>query len=256
MRKATQYSYYFSKLRRYNLIVLLLVFGCLSSAAFFVQHLNAERPLAIVRRIKPEVKVNQSGSETKGWTDATRGQQLFDSDTLQTGSEGYAAVQFMDKSTVKLKPNSLLILNGEVKDKNSTATRLALEVGEIFLNVKERRSDFEVAGNSSLAVVQGTEFGAEADNSGSNRYWVTQGTVELTALRSGESVSLTKGMFGEVGSDGSSLTSGYLSEEELNRLQEEYDKLDRNATPKKLKLRFKNEDGDTREIDVQYYQND
>ena len=238
----------------YRTLFLLLILGLSSIAAYVIETTVSERPLAIVRRFKPEVKVKHSGD--KDWSDAKRGYQLFDSDTLQTGSGGYAAVQFMDNSLIKVKPNSLLILNGEVKDKNSTASRIALEVGEIFLNVKERRSDFEVATSQSVAVVQGTEFGASSDKSGSNRYWVASGTVEVTALRSGESVSLSDGMFGEVSSDGSSITSGYLSEEELNNLVKEYEKLDQNTQPEQLRLRFRNEEGESREVDVKYYQND
>ena len=244
-----------SPLLKFKSLIFLIGVISLFTAAFVYHSADSKRPLAIVRQLKPKVKVNHIEDDTIGWTSATRGHQLFDSDTLVTGSNGYAAVQFMDNSTAKIKPNSLLILNGEVNDKNSTANRLALEAGELFLNVKERRSDFEVSGQSSLAVVQGTEFGAEADQSGSNRFWVASGTVQLTALRSGESVNLTQGMFGEVNADGTSLTSGYLSDDELDQLLEEYENFDERTTPEELKLQFQNDEGDTREIDIQYYQN-
>lgn len=214
---------------------------------------SEERPLAIVRRFKPQVIVKHSNAER--WKEAKMGEQLFNSDTLRTQENGYAAVQFMDNSLAKIKPNSLLVLNGEVNDKNSTSTRLAMEVGEIFLNVTKRRSEFEVSSDASVASVKGTSFGTNVEQGGATKVWVVTGSVALTALKSGQNVNLEKGMYAQVDAEGSSLTSGYLSKEELDNLTKEYEQFDSQTESKTLKLKFRNNSGQEREIDVQYFNN-
>lgn len=227
-----------------------LVFGFYPSQ--FDKSTTEERPLAVVRRFKPNVEVKHSKKEA--WTNVKRGEQLFDRDTLVTRENGYAAVQFMDKSMVKVKPNSMLIINGQV-DKKSTSSRLALEFGSLFLNVEERQSTFEVATSTAVGTVKGTEFGCIADEQGTTRYWVKTGNVNVEARTSGQKISLDKGMYADINEDGNLIESGTLSQSELNDLINEYEDLDQTTEPNTLKLRFQNSDGELKEIDVKYFEN-
>lgn len=227
-------------------IVVLVLLGMTSAELY--KFSTADRPLAFVRRYKPSVNIFPQNIS------ADKGDPLFNGDTLRTNEEGYAAVQFMDKSIAKVKPLSELIVNGEVRNDKSSSARITLEVGEIFMEVVKRSTNnFEVATSKSVASVKGTEFGITDDNYA----WVEEGVVEFTATISGESVELRQRMFGQVNDD-NSITTGTLTQEELEELRNEYEQQlsGEDAEPTPFKLRFRDEDGNIREIDGQYYDND
>lgn len=213
---------------------------------------DGERPLAIIRRFKPDVFVKHADDKT--WSDAKMASPLFDSDTLRTESDGYAAVQFMDNSLVKIKPNSLLIIRGEVIDKNSTASRIAVEVGEIFLNVTKRQSKFEVNTPTAVASVKGTSYNTDVDKDGSTTVLVLSGSVELIATKTGQKVTLKRSDKGNVNAKNSNLTVTKASKKEMGEKENDYDNLDSGTKPKTIKLRFQNDVGQSREIEIQYFE--
>ncbi|MTI88613.1 MAG: FecR domain-containing protein [Balneolaceae bacterium] len=212
--------------------------------------ITEERPLAIVRRFKPTVAVqNQAVDKDLILSlEENLGEKLFDGDTLMTDDKGYALVVFMDESVAKVKPNSMLIVRGDVSnDVKSMNTRINLENGEIFLNVQPQGSnDFEVATSRSLASVKGTNFG----NTAGGYVWVEEGQVDLTALNSGQTVSLYDKMFGQVDQQGNNVDTGELTDRELQDLNEGYSDLDNDLERKTIKLRFRDENGQVRVIEV------
>lgn len=225
----------------------LLIIGLLGIGAH-VYDAN-DRPLAFVQKFKPSV-----GLEKNGEVEDIRelGKPLFDGDTLRTDQNGFALVQFMDKSMAKIKSDSRLIVRGNIQDKQNTSTRIGLELGEILLNVSERGSqDFEVATNSAVASVKGTSFGATFDN----YFWVEEGEVEITSKQTGESITLSENMFGQVQEDGS-IESGELTDEELEQRKKEYSEMNDKLEPTIYKLRFTNENSEERVIEVKVFENE
>jgi len=218
-----------------------------------VEKEDTDRPLAIVRRVKPQVVVKHNDKQE--WKKVDMGEKLFSSDTLVTRDKGYAAVQFMDKSLVKIKPSSMLIVQGEVKNRTSTAAELALEFGSVFLDVEEQQSSFDVTSGSAVGTVKGTEFGCTVDKKGTTRFWVAQGTVSVQARQTGQTIALNKRMFADITANGNLKETGKLSKSELKELMKEYEDLDQNSVPKTLKLQFKKSDGESKEIDVKYFEN-
>lgn len=224
-------------------VVAVVLLGMTSAEIY--KYSTADRPLAFVRRYKPDVTVFPKNIS------ADKGEPLFNGDTLRTNEAGYAAVQFMDKSIAKVKPQSELIVNGEVRNDKSSSARITLEVGEIFMEVVERTdNNFEVATSKSVASVKGTEFGVTHDNYA----WVEEGIVEFTATISGETVTLRQRMYGQVNDD-NSITTGELTDEELAQLREDFEQMTEEAEPKTFKLRFRDENGQIREIEGKYYEN-
>ena len=240
----------------------VVLLGLASFATFWVAAMTAEfvnagkaaneRPLAIVRRFKPDVRVKHA--ETSDWIDAKMAEKLYDLDTLKTEATGYAAVQFMDNSLVKVKPNSLLIVRGEVRSKNSTSGRLAVEVGEVFLNVTKRRSEFSVQTPTSVGSVKGTSFSTNVGESGETTFLGFSGSIEVTALNSGQKVTISRRKKATVDSEGNSITVKNVSNNDLGSEERQYNSLDDQSKPKLLKLRFRNDSGQTREVEVQYYE--
>lgn len=225
-------------------VVVIVLLG-MTSAEIYNRYTTSDRPLAFVRRYKPSVNIFPKNIS------ADKGEPLFSGDTLRTNEEGYAAVQFMDKSIAKVKPQSELIVNGEVRNDKSSSARITLEVGEIFMEVVERaNNNFEVATSKSVASVKGTEFGVTDEDYA----WVENGIVEFTATLSGETVTLRQRMYGRVNAD-NSISTGELTEETLRQLREDFEQLTEEAEPNTFRLRFRDENGQIREIEGKYYEN-
>ncbi|MFY0684179.1 MAG: FecR domain-containing protein [Balneola sp.] len=236
----------------------IALFGVLSIILFLgalkTEFIKQDRPLAIVKRFKPNVDIENSLADRSKRLDleSDRGEQLFDGDTLRTDAEGYALVVFMDKSIAKVKPQSLLIVRGETERTSKRSnTRIDLSLGEIFLNVEPQgNNDFEVSTSRSLASVKGTEFGGNSDG----YVWVKEGQVDVTALQSGETISLFEKMYAQVNGNADEIESGTLSDNELTNLDDGFDELNEELIKKQIKLRFKDANGQIREVTIDYYE--
>ncbi len=236
-----------SKLFKAGSGVLLCLFLAGMVSVSLVEKETANRPLAYVQKYKPLVQVDNEDKQII----ASRAERLYSGDTLSTDENGFALVQFMDKSIAKVKPQSQLIIQGSVDGKANTSARINLEAGEVFLNITKRNnSNFEVASNTSVASVKGTQFGASSDD----YYWVLEGVVEMLSNRTGGAVDLTENMFGRLEDDGSIIT-GALSAEDIEELNRGYEQLESKLEPKGIKLKFRDENGQVREIEMQYFEN-
>lgn len=239
------------KKKLYTCMVLLIAAGI---ALPEIARAQSERPLAIVKRFKPEVTLQNM--EVDKYIELSlennKGERLFDGDSLETNEEGFALVVFMDASVAKVKPSSLLILNGSVATASKAMnTRINLKNGEIFLNVEPQGgNDFEVATNRSLASVQGTDFGSRFDGF----VWVEEGQVDVTALNSGQTVSLFEQMYAQVDEQGNSVDSGTLTTEELNNLGEGFDEMENDLIQKEIILRFRDRNGQLREVRIDVFE--
>ncbi|SMO93407.1 FecR family protein [Gracilimonas mengyeensis] len=236
------------------LVPVAVAFILIGMVAADIAYYKAERPIAIVRRFKPEVVVQNMDEGKKISLDPKEniGEKLFSGDTLSTFDDAFALVLFMDKSVAKVKPNSVLVINGEVgSSSKSMSTRINLQNGEIFLNVEPQGgNDFEVATSRSLASVKGTDFG----NSHEGYVWVQNGQVDVTAINSGQTVSLFNKMFARVDENGNEINSGTLSDEELQQLGQDYNELENDLIKKELKFRFRDENGQLREITIDVFE--
>lgn len=233
-----------------KVVFTLLCAGLILGGAVFTGSSDsADRPLAFVQKFKPSVGIQDAGD----FQDIQkRGKPLFNGDTLRTNQNGFALVQFMDKSLAKVKPESRLIVEGEVEGKQNSSTRIGLEAGEVFLNVtKQGRDNFEVATNTTVASVKGTDFGATSNS----YFWVQEGIVELLVSESGESVTLTDREFGDVQDDGS-IETGEMTDEELEEREQEYDEMEEKVEPEIIEIRFIDSDGQEQVIEVKVFENE
>jgi hypothetical protein len=236
-------------------LILFLLTGAMIAIDFdaHFEEVNQERPLAIVRRFKPNVDLASLQKETIRLNlEENIGERLFNGDTLSTDIEGYALVIFMDNSVAKVKPNSTLIVSGEEQPANRQSNRrIDLDAGEILLEVEPQGSgSFEVATSRSLASVKGTIFGSTAQG----YVWVREGQVDVTATNSGETVSLFQQMFAEVDESGNSISTGTLTEDELDNLEEGYDTLDEDLIEKEIIIRFRDVNGQIREVTLTVFE--
>jgi hypothetical protein len=230
-------------------LVLILAIVTVEAQAFQV-----EREIGIVRRFKPDVTVTNLEKDKFKKLDLSEdiGERLYSGDSLLTDSEGFALVYFMDKSIAKVKPNSLLIINGDVELSSKVSnTMINLQKGELFLQVQPQGSnEFEVYTSRSLASVKGTDFGSKSDG----YVWVEEGQVDVTALTSGETISLFDEMYAQVDEGGNDIDSGMLSQAQLRNLNTGYDEMDSDLIPKEIILKFRDQNGQLREIRIDVFE--
>lgn len=226
-------------------VTLLLLFALFSSAIMLKE--RAERPLAYVQKFKPQISVENGSQQII----EKRGRPLFNGDTLRTDENGFALVQFMDKSLVKVKPQSRLVVLGSIEGRMNTSTRIGLKVGEIFLNVaKQSSGNFEVATNTSVASVKGTKFGATA----SDYFWVQEGIVEVFVNKTGETVTLTENRYGQVRDNGT-IETGEISDEEIEKELKDYEEIESELQPEVIKIHFIDENGQPKVIELKVFEN-
>jgi hypothetical protein len=230
--------------------VILMKFAILLLCAGMIytelEEIIEEREIALVRRQIPSVLISNMQTDT-----ASVGTSLFSGDTLRTDQNGYAMVLFMDQSVTRVRPLSELIIKGNVNRDRSTNTQIELNRGGFFMNVnREANSEVEVGAFGTVASVKGTRFGALAEGF----FWVEEGEIEVMLIETGEVVTLTENMFARVSEDGSSMTSGELSEDEKEELGNDYNILDSDLEQRKLRLRFRDANGQIREIEIDIYE--
>ncbi|MEX0681718.1 MAG: FecR family protein [Balneolales bacterium] len=212
------------------------------------------RPLAIVRRFNPLVIVRHA--DVENWVDAERTHPLHDTDTLRTGDDGFAVVQFMDNSVARVRPNSLLIVNGEVNTPGSISSRVSVEEGDMFLNIRGLNSIYEVATPSAVAAVRGTEFTTHVDETGQSSFTGFSGEVEITALSSGQTVRLTRGLRAHVDAGGVDITLSEVGDDELDSQYSMYEGMDGDLDIRTIRLHLTNDEGEVEIIEFEYYEVD
>lgn len=236
-------------------VSLIMVWAALTVSG--VEQLQAQeqvRPIAIVHRFQPEVLLaNAQGNTYSLVLEENTGEKMYSGDTLSTAETGYALVLFSnDRSVAKVKPESMLIIRGEtLADSKITDRRIDLNRGEIQLQMEDQgAATFEVSTSRSLASVKGTVFG----NNANGFVWVQEGQVDLTALNSGQTISLFQQQFGQVDADGNSIESGTLTADELNDLSGDYENIDGDMVPKVIRVTFRDANGQTRTIEVPIFE--
>ena len=213
---------------------------------------NDGQPLAIVRRFRPLVRVREA--ENPQWVEATMAKELFDKDTLRTDAEGYAVVQLVDNSLARVRPNSMLIINGEVNNRAGLNTTINLESGSINLEVSGRQSEYEVRTPSATASVKGTQFHTIINPDGSSTFVCFTGIVTIRATNSGREVNLNRRRQAIVDPDGQTIEVRTLTRRELRQLMNEENEAEKTSTPKRIIIQLRNADGEIRNIEIPYFE--
>lgn len=231
---------------RFFLLKTVICFVCIGMVSTEIAEIFDDRELALVRRHIPDVLIKNMESK-----EVEVGTSLFNGDTLTTDQNGYAMILFMDQSVTRMRPESQLIIRGQVNRDQSSSTRLDITAGEIFLNInRDSNSDVEVGTDGTVASVKGTTFGARS----TGYYWVQDGEIDVMAVESGQTVTITDRMFAELSPDGTEIFTGELSDDEIESFGNDYGILDSDLIEKTLRLRFRDENGQLREIELNYYE--
>ena len=130
------------------------------------------------------------------------GTSLFSEDEVKTGKDGYIVLVFLDdKSQIKIRENSEMIIAGEVK-KGAISKSISMDYGTLKAEVNpQKKGDFIIATPTSVASVKGTAFWVISDPTG-DIFFGLEGEVEVTNNESGQVVVVQEGYTGTSLPDG------------------------------------------------------
>ncbi len=209
---------------------------------------EAEDEIAYVRRFVPSVTVTNVSTDTL----QTVGKTLVSGDTLTTNQTGYAMLLFLDETVARVSPSSNMVISSTLnaeRDMN-IRTQIRLAIGGLFMDVNRGTDrEFEVTTSNTVASVKGTRFGIDSNDF----IWVEQGEVEVTVIATGEVITLRNMSFVRVEEDGTA-ESGEITEDLLEELKMEYQILESDLIERDMRLRFRNQQGDTMDEQLRIFE--
>lgn len=173
------------------LILLLLLTGVSAPAQPKTSASSPSHVIEVAGNVEFQVAAQPN------WQAATNGLALNPGDRLRTRTQSRAAVQFSDRSVLRLSESTTLEIQ---PPRRSEKRRFRLPFGSIFFFNRERPADVEFETPVVSGAIRGTEFvieAAEAD--GATRLALLDGAVELSAadttvsMQSGEQARIDPG---------------------------------------------------------------
>jgi hypothetical protein len=135
----------------------------------------AQESIAISLKVKGNVELTRADKQDK----LTIGAELYNGDQLESGEEAFAALKFIDGSSiVRLFPLSILTIYTE-SDSRKLNKRAKLDLGELWTRVESGSGSFEVETPTTVVSVKGTQFLLAVGNDGSTTLYTVKGQVEL-----------------------------------------------------------------------------
>ncbi len=126
--------------------------------------------------------IRAAGEQPESVNDEIR---LYVGDTITTGANGTATLEFADKSRLLIQPDSELVMDtlSTFGDSGMVDTRLRLPAGRVETQVTPKKgpaSRFEITTPAAVAAVRGTDFRVGADHDQAiSRSEVLEGKVKI-----------------------------------------------------------------------------
>lgn len=144
-------------------------------------------PESHVLEVAGSLTLSKSGSGQ--WIPSKPGDILHIGDRVQTGPRSRAALQFSDRSILRLSENTTLVIQ---PPRNQEKRRFGLLQGLLYFLNRERPSEIEFETPVSTGAIRGTEFSLDQPANGEpTRLLLYDGRVDLTSA--GGTVSMSSG---------------------------------------------------------------
>ncbi len=179
------------------------------------------------------------------WKTLEFGAILGDSDQVRTGAEGFVALVLVNDGTqVKIRPNSLVVLQFRKEKDFSVSKKVTLELGNLFTYAQQPKGRYEISTPTSVAAIKGTQFWTLVDNAGGTMVITTEGTVELSNVMSSMSMDVPAGQYGTSTPQGNLTVEPIPPGMELPTWPEDMPEYDwRSEQPEEVPLEEENEEG-------------
>jgi hypothetical protein len=216
-------------MKKIILSLIVLLFLCINLSASIAITLKAVGDVSIIRN----EKISKAGNGT----------ELENKDQLETKKNSYAAVKFIDGSSViKIFPSSILTINADKGDTGKLNKTTNLKVGELWAKVTKKTGGFVIDTPTTVVSVKGTSFNVDVDENGGTVINTFEGSVEMKNKKNGKTAIIGAGKHGK--SDG----DGHIEVIDGNTTQE-----DKNAdsATKILEIELENSEGDPKTITIE-----
>ncbi|MCD4819271.1 MAG: FecR family protein [Candidatus Cloacimonetes bacterium] len=202
----------------------------------------AQDTVALTLKVKGDVKLDRAGKNSKIKT----GEMLLNNDQLESKEDSYAAVKFVDGSSiVKLFPNSILRIKTEKKE-NQLNKKSYLQVGNLWSKVIKKTGVFEIETPTTVVSVKGTNFLLKVDENGFTELYTLEGKVKISNKKNSKSTIVTAG--NKAKSDGKNLEVSKTEKSDLDKeiLQIIEDEMN------SIRFEIKDEDGESKNIKIDF----
>ena len=217
----------------YNILFYILFISCMYG-----------NKVAVTTKVKGLVEIMPIGKDN--FASLKPGTILSDGDKIRTGSSGFTAIIFIDdKSTLKLKENSEVVITGQ-RSARSIAKKINMDVGTVRATVNKQNSNFVIQTPTSVASVKGTDFWMITDPVDGDLVIGLEGLVTLTNNETGEEVDVTEG------TSGSSTPDGNVSVEETEESSIPEDPTDLDEQQAEIKIYFEGPNGEQKVMIIEY----
>ena len=209
----------------------------------FISFMQANK-VAVTTKVKGLVEIMPVGKDN--FLNLKPGTILADGDKIRTGSSGFTALIFIDdKSTLKLKENSEVVINGQ-RSARSIAKKINMDIGTIRATVNKQNSNFVIQTPTSVASVKGTDFWMITDLVDGDLVIGLEGVVSLTNNETGTEVDVTEG------TSGASTPDGNVIVEETEESSIPDDPTDQDEQQSTIKIYFEGPNGEQKVLIIDY----
>ncbi|MEE8335815.1 MAG: FecR family protein [Candidatus Neomarinimicrobiota bacterium] len=223
--------------RNFGMMLMILNF-------LFLFPLRSADKIAIVIKVIGEVDFER---QSAGFKTIKPGSILENGDRLRTGKNGFAAIIFIDdKSTLKIKENSEVIISGSILQ-NTISKKIRLNQGTLRAQVTpQKKGGFTIQTAVSVASVKGTDFWLLSDALSGDQLIGIEGLVTFYNLISGDSISIT------IGNTGLSLADGSLDSFVTDPNTIPSDPMGDSGSSNELKIEFQDPAGEKKSLIIEY----
>jgi hypothetical protein len=188
--------------------VVLITVGII--AVFSIGMRLSSTPIALIVKVVPEVSKKAGASD---WSKAAASDQLQSGDQVRTAQKALAILKFMDKSIVRVREQSLVMVTGDGSGAKFTKV-VDLKSATIGFDIKKQTNEqFRFTSPTSVASIRGTK-GKFTNREKSDTLIVVEGLVNLKNNISNKDLDIPVGFIGFSGSDGT-LSSRQATQDEL-----------------------------------------
>ena len=158
----------------------------------FISGLLCAESIALATKVKGSVLYKKK-KEKQLKNKLEVGTDLYNSDYIRTGEDGFAKYVYLDDGTqIKIHNNTEVYIHGELS-RRSILKQLKVKDGTVKLDIKKQTVDeFTVITPTSVASVKGTSFWLDCQGKGGDKFYGESGIVSITNISSGLKRSLAK----------------------------------------------------------------
>ena len=202
-----------------------------------------------------KVKGNVELTREKSVCEISTGEELISNDELESKEDSFAAIKFVDgSSVVKLFPNSILQINAE-KEEGKLNKKSFLKMGNLWSKVVQKTGVFEVETPTTVVSVKGTEFLLTVSEMGLTEIFTFTGEVQVRNKFDNKTSTVSAGnkalSTGETELEITEIEEGDIDEETQEYIEEEEEE-ELIEPPKVLEIQLQHPSGETKIIRIEY----